>query len=572
MRKVILELILIMDIVLILTANSFFNTNPLNYASTLNFKEETSTRSNIEPSIRIFPDAPPSGVPICTSDGFKYGHAILNDGTGGAIIAWGDSRGDSIDIYAQRINSSGSVQWTSDGIPICTANGDQYYPQICTDGNGGAIIVWSDARNGYANMDIYIQRIDSSGSIKWTMNGKALCTANNIQNGPQICSDGAGGAIIAWQDDRGSDYDIYAQRIDSSGNIIWTNNGEAITTASDDQVSVKICNDMAGGAIIVWIDRSNANGDIYAQRIDSTGTVKWTANGEPIYIAGENWWLPYYDVCSDGSGGAIITWDDARVDTMDLEIYAQRIDSTGTVKWTANGEAVSTAIDPQWYPTICSDGVGGAIITWVDQRRIGAFDIYAQKIDSTGTNKWLVNGVPICTSCSLRLPQYPHPICSDGNGGAYITWSDNRLGYNKDNIYAQLVNSTGDLQWRDSGVVICRAVDIQEYPLICTNGSGGAIIAWQDQRDGYPNDHIYAQHLGGKDFYVDDGDDTDGDDIGVDEEDDNGDSNSLILESGEGLSFGWFDVVFDLAASPWGMATLAGTGLVTVAILLKKRR
>ncbi len=96
---------------------------------------------------------------------------------------------------------------------ICTASDNQRYCEICSDGAGGAIITWRDYRSG-SDSDIYAQIIDSSGNVQWTANGVAICTASNGQYKPKICSDGAGGAIITWEDSRsGSDYDIYAQRI-----------------------------------------------------------------------------------------------------------------------------------------------------------------------------------------------------------------------------------------------------------------------------------------------------------------------------------------------------------------------
>jgi hypothetical protein len=60
----------------------------------------------------------------------------------------------------------------------------------------------------------------SSGN-GWLPDGVPISTEDNFRGFPQICSDGTGGAIITWRDKRsGSEYDIYAQRIDSSGNVI----------------------------------------------------------------------------------------------------------------------------------------------------------------------------------------------------------------------------------------------------------------------------------------------------------------------------------------------------------------
>ena len=110
-------------------------------------------------------------------------------------------RGDS-DIYAQRVNASGVPQWTADGVALCTAANYQAYPTIVSDGAGGAIVTWQDGRSGYRNSaaDIYAQRVNALGVPQWTADGVALCTAASSQGSPTIVSDGAGGAIVTWQD------------------------------------------------------------------------------------------------------------------------------------------------------------------------------------------------------------------------------------------------------------------------------------------------------------------------------------------------------------------------------------
>jgi hypothetical protein len=163
------------------------------------------------------------------------------------------------------------VLWAAslvNGIAICTATGDQLSPQIISDGAGGAIITWCANRSG--NWDIYAQRVNASGAVQWTANGVAICMATGTQESPQITSDGAGGAIITWSDYRSKTWDIYAdiyaQRVNASGAVQWTANGIAICT-SPSKMSPEIISDGAGGAIIMWRDyRSRASEDIYAQR------------------------------------------------------------------------------------------------------------------------------------------------------------------------------------------------------------------------------------------------------------------------------------------------------------------
>lgn len=87
-----------------------------------------------------------------------------------------------------------SGQWSTDPTvnnPICTASGDQYFCQIVSDQSGGAIIVWEDFRNGN-NYDIYAQRISSTGVVLWSLDGVRIAGAANDQTMPAIISDGIG--------------------------------------------------------------------------------------------------------------------------------------------------------------------------------------------------------------------------------------------------------------------------------------------------------------------------------------------------------------------------------------------
>lgn len=136
----------------------------------------------------------PDGVAISASANYQTTQAIASDAAGGAIVTWHDFRsGTSYDIFAQRVDATGAVLWTTDGVPISTEAANQAVPSIVSDGAGGAIIAWSDDRTCCFNTDIYAQRIDASGTVLWTPNGVALCTAVKSQIRPEIVSDGAGG-------------------------------------------------------------------------------------------------------------------------------------------------------------------------------------------------------------------------------------------------------------------------------------------------------------------------------------------------------------------------------------------
>ncbi|MEK6616897.1 MAG: T9SS type A sorting domain-containing protein [Bacteroidota bacterium] len=388
---------------------------------------------------------------ICQATNDQKSPQLVSDGSGGAIITWQDKRGGiNYDIYVQRINASGIVQWTVDGVAICTAADDQSEPSLVSDGSGGVIVTWNDRRPG-TYFDIYAQRINGSGIVQWTADGVAICTAAKSQTTPQLISDGSGGAIITWDDDRGATLDIYAQRINGSGIVQWIANGAAICTATDVQTSAQLISDGNGGAIITftWKNYPNTIADIYVQRINASGIVQWTANGVAICTAVGMQQFP--QLISDGNGGAIITWEDP-------QIHTQRINASGIVQWTTNGVAINTAVNTQPSPQLVSDGSGGAIITWGDMRS-GFFDIYVQRINASGIVQWTGNGVTICTAAnSQNQPKIISDSCT-----SIITWRDLRGGTTLD-IYASKIYCNGSLSNLAGVSAIHKDQSIVVYP------------------------------------------------------------------------------------------------------------
>ena len=431
---------------------------------------------------------------ICDATLDQLSPKIISDGSGGAIITWDDNRNSNTNanIYVQRIDAAGVVQWTLNGATICDTTRNQNSPTIASDGSGGAIIAWADFRDVSQLYQIYAQRINSSGVVQWTTNGVRICNITDGQYTPTILSDGSGGAIITWHDFRGivAQTNIYAQKINSSGEVLWAENGVAICNATGEESHLTMVSDGFGGAIITWEGwrQVPSETNIYAQKIDSAGVMHWLVNGVVICDTTSSV-LP--TSASDGAGGAIITWMDFRNGSAN-HIYAQKIDSTGNVQWTVNGVAICTAQYGGSHPTIVSDGSGGAIITWEDLRE-GAlnFDIYAQKIDSAGVVQWTVDGVAVCTAAGNQVVP---TIESDDEGGGIITWQDKRGGSSFSDIYAQKINSSGVVQWTANGVAISTATGNQSNPTIESDGSGGAIITWGDYRGGSYSD-IYAQQV-----------------------------------------------------------------------------
>jgi len=428
---------------------------------------------------------PPDGSPLSLAPNNQQYPTIVTDGASGAIVAWQDARNGTADIYVRKVTSTGVAQWTADGVALCVLPGDQYEPRLVADGAGGAIVVWYDYRGG-STADIYAQRVDAMGTPLWTVDGVAICTAAKDQYLPATASDGNGGAIIAWQDIRGTGYDIYAQRVNSAGVVQWTADGVAICTATNTQNNATVADDGAGGAIIAWEDVRGGAIDVYAQRVDALGAAQWTANGVVVTSASSGQISPI--MVSDGANGAIVAWRDGR-NGPNTDVYAQRVNGFGTPQWTANGVAICTAASYQLGIALVSDGAQGAIVTWQDGRG-GPYDVYAQSVNATGTVQWMANGIAVCNATG---DQYFPGITTDGAGGAIITWSDFRSTTILE-AFTQRLNSLGVAQWTANGVSLSNSTGDKSSPTIVSDGVGGAIVSWYESRSSNPSD-IYAQRL-----------------------------------------------------------------------------
>jgi len=420
-----------------------------------------------------------NGIPVCTSKGDQLSVEAGPDGAGGAIITWYNGG-----VFAQHVDASGTVLWTMDGVRVSAAPGSQL-PDIVEDGTGGAIITWNDVRSG-ANPDIYAQRLDSEGRLMWPVEGVPVCTTACSERCRGITTDGAGGAIITWCDDRRvGDCDVYAQRLDSSGRVLWRVNGVPVCSADKAQGFPQIVSDGAGGALVTWADfREGTDYWIYAQRLDGAGNALWQESGVPICTAAGSK-LPR--ITSDGAGGAVIAWRDPRT-TSNYDIYVQRVSGTGKVLWQADGIPVCTVAGAKWWPLIVSDGSSGAIVLWRDYRDGSSYDTYAQRIDASGKALWKKNGALVCAG---EYNERYHDMVPDGAGGAIVSWYEERVSGTYD-IHAQRMSSLGKAVWKASGVVVCAAPEDQQFPIVVSDTKGGAILAWTDFRSG-TNYDVYAQ-------------------------------------------------------------------------------
>jgi hypothetical protein len=399
------------------------------------------------------------------------------DGQGGVFIVFRDMR-DSVNtganIFAQHLNAQGIPLWATDGVPVVAVPGDQRLaesnrPGVVIDGYGGAFVGFTDGLNPNR---VRLQHLDASGVAQWGDSGMAVTSSPPSQGGARLLEDGSGGVFVSWSATNGPDHRILAQHFGGNGNALWTPDGVIVCSSLIPQAQSMV-SDGNGGLVVAWEDYRTSTADIYAQRVDASGATQWLTNGVPLCTAASD--QLSLRMCSDGTGGAIVAWTDMRSGV--AGVFAQRISGSGVPVWTADGVPLCTAGGTQNSPKVVSDGAGGSIVGWRDLRSGSTSDYFVQRMDAGGARLWGDDALPLCTAPES---QQSLEMTSDGANGVIAIWSDGRVPGNLD-LYSQRLGPSGGPLWTPNGVLIGGAPGTQDQ-LAIVGSAGGAIVAFADWR------------------------------------------------------------------------------------------
>ncbi|MEO5617826.1 MAG: hypothetical protein ABIS67_08640, partial [Candidatus Eisenbacteria bacterium] len=289
---------------------------------------------------------------------------VLQDGSGGAIFLWADTRnpGPLADSYGLRVNSDGSP--ASGWDPLGNRLAIQQPLREATIDQAGGLYLWTTDAGvpslGYENR-YFLYRITSAGATApgWPANGILLCDLPGRRFATSMEPDGQGGMLMSWYDYR-PPYDqscgeIFALKVLPSGALApgWTANGTLVSdpTNPNCEYDPYITRDDQGGAYLVW----NQDGPSRVHHL--------TANGQPA----PGW--PQYGVrlatsgaqrdgriAADGGGGAIVAWSESCCGR--LRVWAQRYVMDGIVATQlslVSAVAEADRVRLEWF---AADGAG----------------------------------------------------------------------------------------------------------------------------------------------------------------------------------------------------------------------
>ncbi|MFN8587448.1 MAG: FlgD immunoglobulin-like domain containing protein [Candidatus Eisenbacteria bacterium] len=353
-------------------------------------------------------------VTVASSAGTQAGPILVN-APNGVYVGWTDRR-DTSGVWANRVDSAGVAE-SAIGFPVGPPDSAVTGPVATADGTGGMVLAWSDLRS--APRAIFANRITTSGSHQWTRNGVRVSTGAGAQVTPSVASDGAGGVFVAWQDSRNGNADIFAQHVLADGSLAWGASGVAVCTDDSTQESPQIVADRMGGAVVSWEDRRNnslTSTQVYLQRLAASGAVRFAANG--ISVDGNSSTTRARLAC-EPNASTVVMFADTIGSGSSYGLFAQRFDSTGTSLYTGGNRAVLSAnANPLWPVAVFARNNGQALFVYASPTEIRARVQSATGADVWGgSNGTALSGVaPVAAAGVGAIP--------DGADGAWVTWTD----------------------------------------------------------------------------------------------------------------------------------------------------
>lgn len=334
----------------------------------------------------------PDGITLSSdtsTDYANYSPKVLNGSDDHCFVAWQRSGPNNDEIKIHRLSAAGQKLWGENGVTLTSGAGEHTWPQLLESADGEILVkyfvdsgpFWAPTRH------VYLARFNSEGILQWNT---AVSTAGGVSAWNQLFafeSDGAGGAILAWYDDRNSDMvnEVYVARVASDGSLSTPANGALVTSATGNQQYYPVLTvDPAQQRIYVFFkitDADQNNSGICRQMLTYDGTKLWGETGVNMldlspYVASPVFsWQTAQGVALVYEIGAVPSSD------TDMQLKASCFRSTGMSIFEAVPIATNSSM--KYHFDCANSGADWASVMW--EEGTSAMDIYGMRVNADGS-------------------------------------------------------------------------------------------------------------------------------------------------------------------------------------------
>ena len=201
---------------------------------------------------------------------YDYACSIVQTADGGYAIAGVSATGGvfSGDMYIVKLNSAGTYQWSK---TYGGSHDEVAYSIIQTADGGLAFVGYSNSFGPYNVFNII--KTDSSGNIQWNKLIGETGTGSHIYS---IIQTSDGGLALAGEftPTGTGNYDMYVVKLNNSGSIQWT---RTVGGTGYDMAN-SIIQTTDGGYVLGGYTNSYGagNNDMYIVKLNSSGTLQWS--------------------------------------------------------------------------------------------------------------------------------------------------------------------------------------------------------------------------------------------------------------------------------------------------------
>jgi hypothetical protein len=442
---------------------------------------------------------PATNLMICDLTGEQALPKIAMTSDGGCYISWFDTRSGAYQVYLQRLDQLGYKMWNPNGLLISSNPQDTWitdYDLIC-DQNDNAILVFSDIRvTGFLKPFAY--KISPNGDFLWGSNGIDISSGDSFQPSPTLTETSNGDIVFAWISADGSQK-IALQRLSPSGQKLWGESPILIESATENYSYPAVVKSDNGQVILIHTVQTGGfppQVRIRAHKLDINGQLVWLPNGVMIQDNGQMAFFQVPEVETDGNDGAFIAWYDGRAMNNLSSSFVQRISSTGTLYFPANGSEGSLAASRnKFYPQVAFDQTTQeTYLFWMEtepnQNQNG---ISGQKFSQTGNRLWGNDGKVFIPLSAPNTKSISSLSAHMGTDKAYIFYLEGDGSGLNDKTLGFACDTSGTFIWPGDIVTLSNPTQEKLQMVTAMDVFKNCKLAWGDRRTDMGG--IYAQDI-----------------------------------------------------------------------------
>lgn len=265
------------------------------------------------------------------------------DSEGNAILAFSDVRNGNADLVVYKISQSGNQLFGTDGVQLTETAGDEFFPTFCVTDSDEIVLSWQRENDENA-VEMVLQRIDSEGVKLWGSEGIVFTDPVEDFNTPLPIHTTNDEAIVLYYRQTGPFFSpirtLWAQRFDVDGNEVWDNPTQLCgETFISGFVFPQAISDGNGGLVTSWQDDRDENqlGNVAVQHLLEDGSLQFPVDGIELTNPGTMGHYSPQTAGMDDEGNIAVYWRTTSSSQGQSGLKAQRVSPDGSLQWGNSG-------------------------------------------------------------------------------------------------------------------------------------------------------------------------------------------------------------------------------------------